>query len=185
MATREGTMHGFPVKWIVIGLAVIAAVAALFFWLGQKDTIKLPSADRAITEKIEAGTLTSDDLEAAAKEGIAEYNKLTGGESESVKPAVSEVGLPPIKEKWTIGELTLIYRETKSAKAMLRVWIDGSQIYGQNLLDKPIDLTGFIKYNGIIESESMGALTAKQKESIGSFEGITGTIELWYEIKTP
>ena len=122
---------------------------------------------------------------AAGKRNIAEYNKLTGGESESVKPAVSEVGLPPIKEKWTIGELTLIYRETKSAKAMLRVWIDGSQIYGQNLLDKPIDLTGFIKYNGIIESESMGALTAKQKESIGSFEGITGTIELWYEIKTP
>ena len=185
MAVRTEHLRRFPTSWIIIAI-VIFAVGGLAFWFGQRDTIKLTGTDREIAKKIEAGTLTSDDLEKVAQQGIAEYNKLTGGESaQSAAPAISNIDLPPIKEKWTIRELTLIYRETKSAKGTLKVWTEGSQIYGQNLLDKPIDLTGFMKYNGEIESKSMGSLTARQKESIGSFEGITGKVELWYEIKTP
>jgi len=106
MATREGTMHGFPVKWIVIGLAVIAAVAALFFWLGQKDTIKLTSADRAITEKIDAGTLTSDDLEAAAKENKLPYKKMPG-EAAFYGPKLDFIFKDSLQREWQLATIQL------------------------------------------------------------------------------
>lgn len=173
-------------RWIVI-IGIIIAVGGFAFWLGQRDTVRLTSADKEITQEIEAGTLTSDDLESAAQQGIAEYEKITGGKSaQSAAPTASEAELPPIKNTWKVqagaGTLTFVYRETESAKGKILVDIKDNILIIQNLSDHRIDFMGYELFDGERSEPEAYYLDAKDDFRWDFNQSGKGKMEMWFEV---
>lgn len=155
-------------KLLVILIALFVVVAGFFFWLGQRDTVKLTSADRELARKVEAGTLTSQDLEKLAQEGIKEYNKLTG---ESVRPTAPGTSSAPTvvpagfkTGNWTetiqgkSGPVTVDYQITGPARGGIATeWtIEKGYVLitFQNITNVPIHLTFTsidTDINGVVE----------------------------------
>lgn len=119
--------------WIAIGLVVLAAVAGLFLWLSEGNTIKLTKAERVVADNAAAETLTNEQLEGIAPAGIAEYYRLTGENANSATPAVAPAGLKP--GSWTktqpvengYGPILIKYTEAASAKGKVIVWVEGNE----------------------------------------------------------
>jgi hypothetical protein len=218
MATRQGARtlskqgtrtiskpRKSPVNWVIVGIIVVLTVGGFAFWLGQKDTVRLTSEDRAlapIAEKMMRGEPLSPaeqktwrEMQAAAAENFLKQDgKSVAPVVPTTLPAapVASGIVPPVKDTWKVGTTTVIYREAASAKGKIKVWVeftnDSQQrnlIMVQNLLDKPIEFKPFGRLDDgqVITGES-SSFEPKQKDTWAVVGNLNAKkVELWVEIK--
>jgi len=149
----QGTRHKFTKKLVIIGIVLVLIVVAvvLSLWLSQRNTvkIKITDEDRIIAEKAMNGSLTNDDLDKIAQEGIDQYDELnasTTAPTASVVPAGFKAGSWTENIQTKDGMVKVDYKITGSAgKSIVTRWETDSAgyttLYSRNIANVPIRLT--------------------------------------------